>query len=103
MMHPVLRDLVSQFCALECCPSGIREALSSFLMTGDLGDVYSCRISLGRSGINLYWCDVLDHVHGFHTLYVMKAGDIPSAEYYTFTPLRRLLKVIPKLHAAELP
>lgn len=98
-IHPEFKALVSQFCALECCPPNIREALSSFLMTGNPDAVCSCRVSLSGSGIGLYWGDVLDYVHGFHTLCCMRAGDVPNAERNTFIPLRRMLKTIPKLHA----
>lgn len=105
-LHPELRSLVSQFCALECCPPNIREALSLFLMTGDVQAANDLRKSSTWScdDLHLYWGDVLDHVVDFQVVHV--SGNVAltyySVERLTFRPLRRMLKTIPKIHA-ELP
>lgn len=74
-------------------------------MTGIAQDLYNFRLSWRREsdGVNMYWTDVLDYVSYFSVL----AGNTILTEYAAertaFASLRRLLKKIPKLHAAELP
>lgn len=100
VVHPELKFLVSEFCALECCPPAVRDALSSLLMTGDVKALYEFRISWRREseGVNMYWTDVLDFVSDFQAILARNATLTEyAAERLTFRPLRRLLKTIPRM------